>query len=149
MVGRAGRGREQGLVIVQTYDPDSYALTAAANYDYEGFFQRETAVRNFMEYPPFGDIIMVNLTSLREETAAACAERCRLYMEKAENIKVLSPKVALSFKGKDSFRYYVLIKCPKGERNRCVYYLDNFGRILLKDKVDCTVGIDVNPYSFY
>ena len=149
VAGRAGRGMEQGLVVVQTYDPDNYALTAAANYDYEGFFQRETAVRKFMEYPPFGDIIMVNLTSQSEETAAACAERCRLYMEKAENIKVLSPKLALSFKGKDSFRYYVLIKCPKGERNRCVYYLDNFGRILLNDKVDCTVGIDVNPYSFY
>ena len=159
--GRAGRGGEQGLVIIQTYDPDNYALRAAASHDYEEFFRQETALRRFMDYPPFGDIIMVNLTSKNEEMAASCAERCRIYMENAFNMavlegekqaagaRILSPKVAMNFKGKDSFRYYVLIKCPKGERNRCVYYLDNFSRVLLKDKVDCTVGIDVNPYSFY
>lgn len=149
VAGRAGRGDQQGLVIVQTYDPDNYALKAASAHDYEGFFRQETALRQFMDYPPFGDIIMVNLTSENDDMASACAERCRIYMEKVSEWKVFSPKIALNFKGKDSFRYYVLIKCPKGERNRCVYYLDNYSKILLKDKVDCTVGIDVNPYSFY
>ena len=149
VAGRAGRGGEQGLVIVQTYDPENYALEAAAAHDYEGFFRQETAIRRFMEYPPFGDIIMVNMTSENEKTAYSCAERCRIYMEKAPEWKVFSPKIALNFKGKESYRYYLLIKCPKAERNRCVFYLDNFSRILLKDKVDCVIGIDVNPYSFY
>jgi len=113
-----------------------------------------------MDYPPFGDIIMVNFTSEDEETAMKCAERCKVYMEKAlkqaasegcseaAGGKVLSPKVSLHFKGQDSFRYYIIVKCPKGQRSRYVFYLDNFSRILLKEKTDCIVNIDVNPYSF-
>ena len=62
--------------------------------------------------------------------------------------KVLSPKVSMHFRGEGSFRYYIIVKCPKGQRSRYVYYLDNFSRILLKDKADCVVNIDVNPYSF-
>lgn len=161
VAGRAGRGQKQGLVIVQTYDPENYAVTAAANHDYEGFFNIEAAQRKIMGYPPFGDIIMVNLTAPEEETAWDCAKRCRLYMEKAlsgaakegdlkaAEGKILSPKAAGGFRGRNSFRYYLIIKCPKGERGRYVYYLDSFSRILLKNKSDCTVGIDVNPYSFY
>ena len=155
--GRAGRGDKQGLVVVQTYDPDNYAITSASNHDYEDFFNKESALRRIMNYPPFGDIIMVNLTSDDEETASSLAGRCKEYMEKAisgatsqshiraEEGKVLPPKAAVGFRGKNSFRYYLIIKCPKGERGRYVYYLDNFSKILLKNKVDCTVGIDVNP----
>ena len=160
VAGRAGRGDEQGLVVVQTYEPENYAIKNAADHNYEAFFREETVLREFMDYPPFGDIIMVNFTSEKEEIAEGAAERCRIYMEKAlkqaeaegcadaAKGKILSPKLSFNFKGKDSFRYYLIVKCPKGQRNRYIYYLDNFSKILLKDKVDCNVNIDVNPYSF-
>ncbi len=161
VAGRAGRGDEQGMVVIQTYEPSNYTFGAAVNHDYQTFFREETSLRKFMSYPPFGDIIMVNFTSSDEELAQKCAERCRVYMERAlkqaeaegdteaAKGKILSPKVSLSFKGKDSFRYYIIVKCPKGQRNRYVFYLDNFSNILLKEKVDCNVNIDVNPYSFF
>ena len=103
-----------------------------------------------MDYPPFTDLIMANFTSADEETALAAAERCRVYMEHAvgpENARqVLAPKVALNFKGEDA-RYYILIKCPRGSRNKYIYYLDNFSKILLKEKIDCSLNLDINPYS--
>jgi len=160
VAGRAGRGGEQGLVVVQTYEPLNYAIKSAADHDYQAFFDEETSLRKFMDYPPFGDIIMVNFTSDDESTALACAERCRIYMENAlqraadEGCKeaaegrILSPKESAHFRGEGSARYYLIIKCPKGQRNRYVYYLDSFSKILLKDKSDCVVNIDVNPYSF-
>lgn len=155
VAGRAGRGDEQGRVVVQTYEPQNYAIRSAAAHDYQSFFCEEAGLRQFMDYPPFGDIIMVNFTSEEEDTAMACAERCKVYMEKAlkqdpeaAGGKILSPKVSMHFRGEGSFRYYIIVKCPKGQRSRYVYYLDNFSRILLKDKVDCVVNIDVNPYSF-
>lgn len=150
VAGRAGRGSRQGRVIVQTYEPENYALVAAKNHDYKSFFRQEIRLREFMEYPPFTDLIMVNFTSAREETALAAAERCRTYMEHAigrENARqVLTPRIAVNFKGED-FRYYILIKCPRGSRNKYIYYLDNFGQILLKEKIDCNMNLDVNPYS--
>ena len=150
VAGRAGRGEEQGTVIVQTYEPDNYALRAAKHHDYQSFFSQEIRLREFMEYPPFTDLIMANFTSPEEEVALAAAERCQLYMEHAigpENARqVLAPKVALNFKGEDS-RYYILIKCPRGNRNKYIYLLDNFNQILIKEKINCNLNLDINPYS--
>ncbi|MCI8609230.1 MAG: primosomal protein N' [Firmicutes bacterium] len=150
VAGRAGRGRERGLVLVQTYDPENYALLAAKDHDYHGFFRQEIGLRTFMEYPPFSDLIMVNFTAEEETVCIKTAERCKFYMEHAvgeEQAKgILSPRVAINFKGED-FRYYVFIKCPRGNRNQYMYYLDNFNGILIKEKIPCNMSIDVNPYS--
>ena len=152
VAGRAGRGSERGTVIVQSYEPDHYALQAAKEHDYQSFFRQEIMMRKFMEYPPFSDLIMVNFTAEEDEVCFQAADRCRIYMENAigegkEN-QVLSPKVALYFKGED-FRYYIVIKCPRGNRNRYIYYLENFNQILLREKSTCNMNIDVNPYSIF
>ena len=106
-----------------------------------------------MEYPPFGDIIMVNFTAEDEQLALDTALRCKAYMERVlgsgQARRVLSPKVSASFKGKDSFRHYLIIRCPRGKRNEYVYDLDHFGQILLTDKTACSMNIDVNPYSIF
>lgn len=179
--GRAGRGDRRGKVVIQTYEPDNYALLASARHDYEAFYNREIQMREFMEYPPFTDLIMVNFTSEDEELAVEWGNRCKRYMENAlkqdlknagkketekdsgkkqgkdtenppakrDNFKILAPRMASSFKGKDAVRFYLLIKCPKGERNRYIYYLENFNIILREEKVNCNMDLDVNPYSVY
>jgi len=50
--GRAGRSTLGGEVIVQTYHPDHYAIIAASNHDYEGFYRQEMAFRRQQGYPP-------------------------------------------------------------------------------------------------
>ena len=153
VAGRAGRGAERGQVIVQTYDPQNYVFQHAMRHDYSGFFEDERTLRSCMEYPPFGDIIMVNFTAEDEQLALDTALRCRTYMEhvlgSTEARRILSPKVSLNFKGKDSFRQYLIIRCPRGKRNEYVYDLDHFSQILLREKVPCSVNIDVNPYSIF
>ncbi len=159
VAGRSGRGDKQGLVIVQTYEPENFTYQFAQTGDYEGFFSEEAKMRLRMEYPPFGDIIMVNFTSENEETAEAAARRCEAYMKNAlgekDQRRVLSPKVSLGFKGKDSFRQYLIVKCPrsletgKSERNRYMFYLENFEQILLSEKIDVSITVDVNPYSIF
>lgn len=153
VAGRAGRGDEEGLVIVQSYTPDNFALTTAANHDYEQFFETEIKMREFMDYPPFTDLIMVEFTSKDEQLAMDAADACRMYLSKCpiehDAEQIFAPKLSSNFKGKDSFRYYILIKCPKGLRNKYIYYINCFGRRLVKDKIDCNLIIDVNPYSTF
>ena len=60
---------------------------------------------------------------------------------------IFDPRESYSFKGKDSYRYYILIKCPKGLRNMYVHCISSFGDNLVKNKIDCTMIIDVNPYG--
>ncbi len=158
--GRAGRGERQGKVIIQTYEPDNYSIDAACRHDYESFFSREIALRELMNYPPFSDLIMVNFTAEDDETAVFWGERCRRYIERAADrdsasgnersgLKVLSPRLSASFKGKEAVRYHIMIKCPKGNRNKYIYYLENFNSIMIEEKTGCNMDIDVNPYSAY
>ena len=53
VAGRAGRGLLGGRVILQTYNPDHYAVVAAAAHDYTGFAARELAFRREQGYPPY------------------------------------------------------------------------------------------------
>ena len=151
--GRAGRGKRQGKVIIQSYEPNNYAITSAASHNYEGFYNQEIKLREFMCYPPFSDLIMVNFTSEDEELAIDCSVRCKNYMERTlggEMEKhILQPKISQTFKGKDAYRYYIFIKCPRGLRNEYVYYLDNFNNILVKERVNCNMDLDINPYSTF
>ena len=64
-------------------------------------------------------------------------------------LKVLSPRLSASFKGKEAVRYHIMIKCPKGNRNKYIYYLENFNSIMIEEKTGCNMDIDVNPYSAY
>ena len=153
VAGRAGRGEKQGKVIVQTYSPDNFAINSAANHDYRSFFRQEIIIRNFMKYPPYTDLIAVEFTSQNEEIAENAARDCRNYLikaglERAENI--FEPRLSENFKGKDNFRYNILIKCPKGARNKYIHYLRFYeaqNRKMKKQKWVQT--IDVNPYSTF
>jgi primosomal protein N' (replication factor Y) len=53
VAGRAGRGLLGGRVILQTYQPDHYVIQAAANHDYQNFYQRELNYRQHLGYPPY------------------------------------------------------------------------------------------------
>lgn len=150
--GRAGRGDREGLVVVQSYTPDNFALQAAKDYDYKGFFEKEIAVRQLMDYPPFTDLILVEFISEKEKDALCAAENCRKFLlacDIEEHSEIFSPKLSYHFKGKNSVRYYILIKSPKGYRNKYIYYIDAFGANLVKQKSSCTMVIDVNPYSTF
>ena len=137
--GRAGRGERQGTVIIQSYEPENYAITSASNHDYEAFYKQEIRLREFMNYPE------------DESVAIDCSIRCKNYMERTLGNEIakqiLQPRISQTFKGKDAYRYYLFIKCPRGLRNEYVYYLDNFNNILVKERINCNMDLDINPYS--
>ena len=151
--GRSGRGQEQGLVIIQTYEPKNFVLTESAQHNYEGFYKKEIKLREFMNYPPYSDLIMVNFTSENENLSFSIGSRCKAYMENAlgseGDNQILMPRLSQTFKGKDAYRYYIFIKCPKGQRNKYVYYLENFKNILVKERIGCNMDLDINPYSTF
>lgn len=60
--GRAGRGKSEGEVILQTYQPDHHAIRMAANYAYDEFAQQELRFRERLKYPPFSHLIKFIVT---------------------------------------------------------------------------------------
>ncbi|MDR2457083.1 MAG: primosomal protein N', partial [Clostridiales Family XIII bacterium] len=65
--GRAGRRKEKGKVIVQTYKPNNYAIKYGAMNDYENFFKEELALRKMLLYPPFTDFLQLSWVGTKEE----------------------------------------------------------------------------------
>ena len=57
--GRAGRGDRPGEVVIQTYDPEHYAIEASAAQDYEAFYEKEIRYRSLMGYPPVENLMAV------------------------------------------------------------------------------------------
>jgi primosomal protein N' (replication factor Y) len=81
VAGRAGRGTDPGEVVIQTYLPDSLALSAAIAQDYERFFEEEAAERRELSYPPFSRLVNVLLDGRKEETVSAAAAKTREQLE--------------------------------------------------------------------
>ena len=63
VAGRSGRAGEAGQVVLQTYSPENAVLRYAVNYDYEGFFKNEVALRKATRFPPFSLICRVMVTA--------------------------------------------------------------------------------------
>lgn len=63
MSGRAGREKLEGNVVLQTYAPKHYAYRFAANYDFDGFFEKEISLRKATHFPPFSQIIRLLFSS--------------------------------------------------------------------------------------
>ena len=151
VAGRAGRGLKKGEVIIQTYNPESLAITAASKYDYEGFFAEEIGFRKLMKYPPFSDLIQVQFIGGNESEAEKLALECKDYLSKKEIDKseneIFGPKGSHQIsKEKDVFRYSILIKSSKGSRNKYIYYISKYGEYVTS-KTKLSFVIDVNPYS--
>ena len=152
VAGRAGRGDEQGKVIVQTYAPDNFALTAAAGHDYKAFYNSEIMARKLMGYPPFTDLVVAAFTSEDEDAAMKAAEECRDYLVRAglpNAAKALMPRVTQNFKGDSASRYHIMVKSPRGERNKYVYYLTYFAERLKGREPAVSMMLDINPYSTF
>lgn len=72
--GRAGRGLLGGKVILQTYQPDHYAIQSAREHDYDSFYRQELAQRKSLRYPPFTRLARLLYKDLSEQRAQEEAE---------------------------------------------------------------------------
>ena len=75
VAGRAGRAEHPGRVVVQTYEPDHYAIRLAAAQDYRAFYHRESAFRRASLYPPFTVIARIVFSAASQEAAQSAAEQ--------------------------------------------------------------------------
>jgi primosomal protein N' (replication factor Y) len=115
--GRAGRGTTPGIVLMQTINPDHYAIRFAAEQDYEKFYAKELEFRRLMHYPPFGALANVIVRSTREEEALErSAALGRLLNPAGEGVKILGPAAASLARLKNEYRYQMLIKTSSRKR---------------------------------
>lgn len=145
--GRAGRAERPGEVVIQTYQPDHYAVQAAKDQNYERFYEQELAYRELMCYPPVWNLLLIAVASPQEAEAAACSERLGQWLrENFSELAVIGPTEAAIAKVHDIYRRVIYLKSEKYERLVCAK--DGLERLLLQDSWrQTTVQFDFNPIS--
>ena len=119
--GRAGRGVVPGRVIVQTLNPDHYAIRFAAEQDYEGFYKKEIEFRKWLRYPPFAAFANLLVRDEKQEQALRMAtELGYLLNPQPPGIRVMGPAEAPVPRIKEEFRYQILLKAAKRSAMRAV-----------------------------
>ncbi|MBR7133108.1 MAG: primosomal protein N' [Clostridia bacterium] len=125
VVGRAGRGENQGRAIIQTIDPESNLIGLAQRQDYDTFYSEEILTRKLMVYPPYCDICVISTQSENRETAQSTVEAIfasikQLLEGEFSDIKIiiLGPTPAAVPKVNNRYRYRMMIKCKNNVRFR-------------------------------
>ena len=108
-VGRAGRGTLPGEAVIQTYQPEHYAVTRAAAQDYEGFYQEEILYRELGGYPPAAHMLAVQIFAGREDAGENIARRLAEAV-KADGVSVLGPAPASIGRINDIYRFVFYVK---------------------------------------
>ena len=114
VAGRAGRGEKPGRVVIQTRQPDHYALEAAVRQDLDIVRTKEAAVRKILRYPPYGHLVRVLCEDTQEERAFETATTIRRGSEKLGEaaVELLGPAPAPLGKLRSRYRVHLLLKSP-------------------------------------
>lgn len=153
VAGRAGRGPSPGEVVLQTYIPDSVALAAALEQDYERFFAEESAERKDLAYPPFSRLVNVLFDGAKEGQVSAVAEAARdrlaAELEKAgARGTILGPAPMPLTRLKGRYRWHLTVKGDGGARLRAA--LNSFLTWAESEgpsRRAVRIGLDVDPMT--
>ena len=94
--------------MIQTYQPDHYAIRAAAAQDYEEFYRQEMGYRRLMEYPPAAGLLTLQLSGKDEKILEREAAALGAYLE--ESCRLIGPVNAPVYKVNDIYRKFLYIK---------------------------------------
>lgn len=142
--GRAGRSESKGEVIIQTFNPDHYAITLAKNHDYIDFYKEEMKIRKMLKYSPYYYMVLVSITSKDYELGFKEANKIGSYIRNniSNDSIVLGPTMANMFKVNNIYHYQIIIKYRKDDSLMKVlkFIID---MQVKNNKID--VSIDFNP----
>lgn len=121
VAGRAGRGNDEGRVIIQTFNPENYAIQYSKTQNYDLFYSTEIGIRKQLKYPPFCDIIAIALTGNNEKNLVTFSKNIHMYLrdrviKEKFGVLLYSPVQCPIYKIKDKYRMRILIKCLYDDR---------------------------------
>ena len=149
VAGRAGRGQEPGEVVVQAWQPDHYAIQAAAHQDYAAFYAMESRFRRAMRYPPFSVMANLVVQAAQPETGVARARKVVEAVRRAggQGIQVIGPAAAPIARLKGRYRYQVIVKAAS--RRRLSDTLNDAAAALAAEKLSSPndLVIDMDPVT--
>ncbi len=116
VAGRSGRGNKTGSVIIQTHNPDHYAIDLSKNHDYISFYNKEMKIRRELSYSPYYYMATIKVISKDYDKARDESNKIgSILRNKLVNSIILGPTVCSVFKMNNLYRFNIIIKYKKEE----------------------------------
>jgi primosomal protein N' (replication factor Y) len=145
VAGRAGRGRDPGLVLVQTFNPEDPAILNAIRTDYLRFVAGELPTRRDFNYPPYGKLTRIIVRSKSEqesrEAARTIAHSLTTAAKTMKDVQILGPAPAPVTKLRDFYRYHLQIHTPDSPSRQSLLE-KAFGDLTISSMAEYVVDVD-------
>jgi primosomal protein N' (replication factor Y) len=114
VAGRAGRGKVPGSVIVQAHNPDHYVFDYVPRHDYTGFFEKELGLREKLNYPPFTQLVALEIESETEPEGEAAVNHLKQFLSEpvreSPGVELLGPSRAAMYRINNRFRWHLILR---------------------------------------
>ena len=149
VAGRAGRGKVPGTVIVQAHNPDHYVFDFVPRHDYNGFFEKEVRLREQLNYPPFTQLVALEIESESEPEGEAAVGHLKQFLEEpvrqSPGVELLGPSRAALYRINNRYRWHLILRSRETAHLQALVTqcLDNQQlRKLTSGKTKITVDVD-------
>jgi len=146
--GRAGRAQKSGEVVVQTFNPQHYAIVFAQQHDYEGFYHQEMRARHAGNYSPYYYTVQIQASHSDENQAALqmlqVARWLRAHVD--QDVIVLGPSPKPIAKMRNRYYFQIILKFK--QRDMVDNLLKTLQNRSQNSKGDLRLSIDREPVSF-
>jgi len=146
--GRSGRANHAGKVIIQTYNPEHYAIQFSANSDYKNFYELEIALRRQMNYPPYSHVFSILFTGEGEKKViSSLFKLCDIMgkYNKNDDFELIGPAPAVISKIRNRYRWKLLVKAEDETRlkNYVLYCVEKLK--IAENMSDINISLTIDP----
>ncbi len=140
--GRAGRSEKSGVVYIQTFNKDHYAIKYASENDYFSFYEEEMRIRRLLKYPPYYYLCYIRISGKENNLVNNEANKIKRSLDRNISDIILGPSPSILYKINNIYRYSIIIKYKN---------IDNIRDILIKindhykTNNNVKIEIDFNP----
>ncbi len=149
VAGRSGRADTPGEVVIQTYMPDHYCISAVQNHDYISFYEKEVEERSTLQYPPYSHVATLLLRGEDEKGVIDAAHEIRNHLEilqtdRFSEVKILGPAPAPLSKIDGKFRWHFLFRSQNVKKiSELLQLLDDDPPTVIKSNfIEYVIDID-------
>jgi primosomal protein N' (replication factor Y) len=154
VAGRAGRGKKEGKVIIQTFNPEHYSIQFAKSHNYKDFYDYELKSRQELCYPPFSKLIRIKLKGENEHSVENAALSLKNLFENfinkisKDSINILGPTPCPIKVLSNKIRYHLILRSKEYNLLHRLINLSAKYIIELEKKYKINCKIDVDPLTF-
>ena len=152
VAGRAGRGASPGRVILQTYNPAHFCISAARTQDFKVFYEQDIAFRKALKYPPFSRMVMLKISGKSADTAKAHATLVgrtlnQILAKQPEfaAVAIRGPVASAIHKLANRYRWQIILKGPDARMlHTLIHHLQQHHKPLFSHP-QVKMAVDVDP----